>query len=140
MCHHHAAHRGHTAAWGRHHWGHGPWAKHFANTSVPVNIRESDEAYEIQVFAPGLDKLAFNIKVVGDKLSIRCDKVETPPLKPGEQWLREEYQRSGFERQFQLSDNVDSTDIHARYEDGVLRVTVPKLPEAVRPGKAVPVA
>lgn len=140
MCHHHAAHRGHSAAWSRHQGGFGPWSRHFNQSSVPVNVRESNEVYEIQVFAPGLDKLAFNIQVIGDKLSIRCEKAEIPPLKPGERWLREEYRLSGFERQFQLSDQVDTTDIRARYEDGILRVTVPKLPEAVQPGREVPIA
>jgi HSP20 family molecular chaperone IbpA len=108
----------------------GPWAKHFGAwqsqnaPSIPVNLLEKKDWYELSVYAPGLNKDAFQVNVADDILTIRFQHSEQEPTTS--QWLHREYQRTPFERSFQLNGKVDTTSISARYTDGVLELTLPK--------------
>jgi HSP20 family protein len=94
--------------------------------SVNVNIREQADYYELFVFAPGRTKDAFHIAITDDVLVIKAN-AGTP--EPAEQWLHFEHNpKAGFERRFQLNKKVDTDAITARYVDGVLEITLPKLP------------
>jgi HSP20 family protein len=87
-----------------------------------VNIHKTDSSYEMLVFAPGRIKEHFKVDVEGNDLKISY----TPPegfARPN--WVVREYSRGGFVRVFQLDDTIDATNISARYEDGVLYVTLP---------------
>jgi HSP20 family protein len=87
-----------------------------------VNIHKTDSSYEMLVFTPGRIKEHFKVDVEGNDLKISY----TPPegfARPN--WVVREYSRGGFVRVFQLDDTIDSTNISARYEDGVLYVTLP---------------
>ena len=95
-------------------------------TTVPVNIRETDKAYELHVVAAGLAKEDFKLKVDGDLLHI---SYEHKPEAEGEsdgKWLRSEYKKRSFKRTFTLTDKVDATNISAKYTDGVLVISLAK--------------
>jgi HSP20 family protein len=113
--------RGYGAA----HAGFNPFRWQANATRVPVNIRESKDWYELFVYAPGLTKDAFQVNLSSDVLSI---KVAAKEQGGQENWLHYEYPRNGFERQFSLNGKVDTSAITARYTDGVLELTLPKLP------------
>ena len=90
-----------------------------------VNIYKTDNSYELLVFAPGRIKEHFKLDVEGTELKISY----TPPegfQRP--QWVLREYSRGGFVRVFQLDETVDANAITAKYEDGVLRVSLPLVP------------
>lgn len=94
--------------------------------AVSVNIREQADYYELFVFAPGRTKDAFHIAITDDILVIKAN-AGTPEA--AEQWLHFEHNpKAGFERRFQLNKKVDTDAITARYVDGVLEITLPKLP------------
>lgn len=77
------------------------------------------------VFAPGRIKEHFHLDVKGNELIITY----TPPEGfPRPEWVRREYSRGGFERSFGLDENIDTTNITAKYVDGVLQVTLPVIP------------
>jgi HSP20 family protein len=119
--------------------GFGRFGRHFAGRwsgSVPVNIRETADYYELSVFAPGLTKDAFNISVTDDVLIVSSAAGHEPNEQPN--WLHHEYKRGGFERRFQLNNKVDTDSITARYTDGVLELTLPKVPGA--PAQQIAVA
>ncbi|MBL7825120.1 MAG: Hsp20/alpha crystallin family protein [Saprospiraceae bacterium] len=97
-----------------------PWA-----SNIPVNVREKKDWYEIFVYAPGLSKDAFQVSLNGDALSIRFNPSDATGK---EQWLHQEYVQAPFERQFLLHGKVDTSGITARYQEGVLELTLPKLP------------
>lgn len=102
-------------------------------TSVPVNIRETDKTYEVEVMAPGLKKTDFKISLDGKQLSISFEHKEEQ--KEGDEksgYLRQEYRHQSFTRSFSLDDTVDANKIAATYTDGVLHLTVPKKEEAQR--------
>lgn len=133
MCHFNRARMsGHTSAT---HPGWSRFAKSYGNWFVPVNVKDNKDWYEIHVYAPGLSKDAFQVTVTGDILSIRFEHGQQNEQSD---WLHQEYARQPFERQFQLNGKVDTAGISARYTDGVLELTLPKLPGAA--GHEVPVA
>lgn len=94
-------------------------------SDVPVNIRETDKGYELQLFAPGLKKEEFKIHVDRNILTLSFEHKEEEKAQ-GEKWLRTEYKTRGFKRSFTLNEKVDSSNISARYTDGVLVVNLPK--------------
>ena len=99
-----------------------------------VNVYKTDTSFEMLVFAPGRIKEHFKIDVKGNQLNISY----TPPEGfPRPDWLLREYSRGGFMRSFALDPNVDTSQISARYVDGVLQVSLPLLKGEETPGQEV---
>lgn len=92
----------------------------------PVNVQEHSDRYELFVFAPGLSKADFLVSLQGDVLTISVKKQESSEAAGN--WTRREYQPGAFERQFVLNEKIDRENISARYEEGVLILTLQKLP------------
>jgi HSP20 family protein len=90
-----------------------------------VNIYKTDNSYEMLVFAPGRIKENFQLNVKGTELTV---SYLPPDGFPRPEWVRREYSRGAFERTFTLDETIDSKGISARYEDGVLQVTLPLIP------------
>ena len=87
-----------------------------------VNIHKTDTSYEMLVFAPGRIKENFSLGVKGNELTITY----TPPEGfPKFDWVQREYSRGGFVRSFTLDSSIDASKISAKYEDGVLHVSLP---------------
>ena len=87
-----------------------------------VNVYKTDSGFEMLVFAPGRIKENFSLGVKGNELTISY----TPPEGfPKFDWVQREYSRGGFERVFTLDENIDRSKISAKYEDGVLQVSLP---------------
>jgi HSP20 family protein len=100
-------------------------------TTVPsVNIKESDENFEVEVAAPGMEKKDFTITLEGNLLTISSSrKNETEENK--DQYTRREFSYQSFRRSFELAkDVVDEEHIQAKYDNGVLKLTIPKTEKA----------
>ena len=104
-------------------------------TQPAVNVTESDEAYAVHVAAPGMSKDAFAVNVEDNVLRISAEaKSESNEGDEDAGYHRREFSYSSFERRFSLPDNVDDDAIQASYEDGILKLTIPKLsPEEQQP-------
>lgn len=101
-------------------------------SSVPaVNVHESETGYTLEVAAPGLQKEHFHINLDGRVLSISAEQKEEKKEENGK-WTRKEFSYSSFKRAFTLPENVNENSIEARYENGILTVSVPKA-EEVKP-------
>ncbi len=97
------------------------------NVGVPVNLKETDTSYELELAAPGLKKEEFGINVNRDMLTISFEQKEEQNQQNKEEgWLRKEYQKRSFTRIFKLDDAVDANKIEANYTDGILHVSLPK--------------
>lgn len=97
------------------------------NVSVPVNVRETDVSYELQLVAPGLRKEDFVVSLNGDLLTVSFEqKEETSQENKERGWLRKEYQKRSFSRSFSLDEAIDANKIDAKYTDGILHLTLPK--------------
>ena len=87
-----------------------------------VNIYKTDASYEMLVFAPGRIKEHFNLDVQGNELTV---SYMPPEGFPRPDWVLREYSRGGFARSFTLDDTINKEAIVAKYEDGVLQVSLP---------------
>jgi len=107
--------------------GFGGFGSRDMRSTVPVNIRETDKDYQMELVAPGLKKEDFRINISGDMLTVSFErKEEEKKENEAEGWLRREYRMQSFSRSFSLDDSVDANGITARYNDGVLCLTLPK--------------
>lgn len=115
-----------------------PWNEWFGNwdglfgqtLSVPaVNITEEKGAYQVSLAAPGMKKEDFKIAVDGNLLTISSEKEEKREEKD-KKFTRKEYNYTSFSRSFTLPDEVNSERIEAAYEDGVLKIILPRREEA----------
>lgn len=102
------------------------------NTTIPaVNIRETNENFEVEMAAPGMTKNDFKVELDGNVLTITSERKNESELKEGERFNRKEFSYQSFQRTFQLAkDVVDAEKIKAKYENGVLRLMIPKKEEA----------
>jgi HSP20 family protein len=87
-----------------------------------VNIYRTDTSFEMLVFAPGRIREHFHLGVKGNELTV---SYSPPDGFPKFDWVQREYSRGGFVRTFTLNDSIDSSKISAKYEDGVLQVSLP---------------
>jgi len=102
--------------------------------NVPsANITESEKNYLIELAAPGLTKKDFKVEMDNDVLTISAEKKEEK--KEGDEgYSRKEYSYNSFSRSFTLPENCKSEKIDAKYEDGVLKLVLPK--KEITPVKA----
>lgn len=114
-----------------------PWNEWFDNdglwgrvANIPaVNITEHKDEYRVSLAAPGLKKDDFKIDVDGNMLSISSEKEESKEEKD-KKFTRKEYSYSSFSRSFTLPEEVNKEKIEAKYEDGVLKISLPRKEEA----------
>ena len=90
-----------------------------------VDIVENDKAFELHVAAPGMNKEDFQIEMNEDFLTVSGERKFTNEKKDAN-WHSIETQYGSFSRSFSLPENVDSTKIAAKYNNGILEVTIPK--------------
>jgi len=100
--------------------------------TVPaVNITENKENYIVSMAVPGMKKNDFNINLEADMLTISSEK-EDDKEEEGQDYKRREYSYTSFSRSFNLPEEVNKEKIEAAYEDGVLKLILPKKEEAKR--------
>lgn len=112
----------------------------YTNTTIPlVNIRETNDNFEVEMAAPGMNKQDFKVELDGNVLTITSEKQNENEVKEGERYTRREFSYQSFQRSFQLpKEVVDADKIEAKYENGVLKLVVPKKEEArPRPPKMI---
>jgi HSP20 family protein len=102
------------------------------NTTIPaVNIRETAEHFAVEVAAPGMKKEDFTLELDGNTLTIRSERQEEGEQKEGDRYTRREFSYQSFQRMFTLpKEVVDVDNIEARYENGLLKLLIPKKDEA----------
>jgi HSP20 family protein len=109
------------------------------NTTLPsVNIKENDEGFEVELAAPGLEKKDFKIELNNNLLTISSEKKIESEVKEGEQFTRREFSYQSFSRSFTLPNSANSEKVAAKYDNGILRVMIPKKEEAKpKPAKMI---
>jgi len=110
-------------------WGNNNYSP--TGTTVPsVNIKETADSYEVEVAAPGMQKKDFTIQLEGNLLTLSSVKEQQEETKE-ENYTRREFSYQSFQRSFELPKNVvDEENINARYENGLLSLSIPKLDQA----------
>jgi HSP20 family protein len=94
--------------------------------NVPTaNVSETSKEYKIELAAPGLDRKDFKVEIENNTLTISAEKEEEKKEGDGG-YSKREYSFNSFSRSFALPDNVREGNIDAKYENGVLRIMLPK--------------
>jgi len=102
------------------------------NTTLPaVNIKENDNEYNIEMAAPGLKKENFKINYDKGRLMISSEKKDQKEEKDESKITRREFCYQCFKRSFTIpEDEVNIDKISAKYENGILQISLPKREEA----------
>jgi len=90
-----------------------------------VNVSDNEKSYDVEVAAPGMNKEDFKVAVDNGVLTISSEK-ETETEETKDNYTRKEFSYSSFSRSFGLPENVDDKKIKAKYDNGILRITIPK--------------
>ena len=108
------------------------WNSAEENTTLPaVNINENDNEFNIEMAAPGLKKENFKINYDNGRLMISSEKKNQKEEKTEAKITRREFSYQSFKRSFIIPEDEVKTDkISAKYENGILKICLPKREEA----------
>lgn len=91
-----------------------------------IDVRELDGAYEVQAEMPGVNKDDIQVQVDRNRVSISAEIKRESEQKEGERVLRSERYYGMVGRSFQLASEIDESGATARFENGILTLTLPK--------------
>lgn len=105
-----------------------------------LNIKETDDNFEIELAAPGFAKKDFEVTIEDNCLNISAEK-STSEEEKDDNYTRKEFSYNAFERALQLPETVKQEEIKAAYKDGILSFNLTKKEEAKKvPPKKVEIA
>ena len=105
-----------------------------------ANIIENDKDFKIELAAPGLEKKDFKVEVQDGVLSISAEK-EQEKKEESKNFKRREFTYNSFARSFSLPENCLSDKIEAKYESGILHLSLPKKEMTIsKPAKEIKVS
>lgn len=110
------------------------------NTLPAVNVTENNDDFLIEVAAPGMKRDDFKVELDNNILTVSSEKENKEETTEGT-YTRREFSYQSFQRSFVLShEKVMGDNITAKYEDGILRIVVPKREEAkLKPARQIQV-
>jgi len=98
----------------------------FKALSIPaVNIKETEEEFQLELAAPGITKKDLNISVEKGLLNISAETKSQMEEKEDSYTLKE-FNYKSFNRSFKLPENINENDIVAKYKEGILQLSIPK--------------
>ena len=103
------------------------FGKRFSDPAA--NIIESNDAFMLDLAAPGMAKDDFKINLENNILNISAE-FEDQKREEGKNYTRKEFYYGSFSRAFTLPKTIDLESIKADYEDGILKITLPKKQDA----------
>jgi HSP20 family protein len=117
----------------------GNWSSGRSASFMPdIDIRETDKEYRVTIELPGVDEKDIDLSLSGNTLIVKGEKKEEHEDQDGD-YYRAERSFGAFQRAIALpSSEVDVNAIKAKFKKGLLRVTLPKKPEAQSKTKKSP--
>ena len=102
------------------------YGKHVKNM-MKTDIRETENQFELDIDLPGFKKEDVNLDLKNGYLTISADKALDKDEKDNEgRYIRQERWSGSCSRSFYVGENVKPEDVHAKFEDGILRLSLPK--------------
>jgi len=117
-------------------WGRDYPAPHLV---PPVNIHETNDGFHLELNAPGRNKEDFKLKLEKDLLTITYEPKETTEEK-NFKTIRREFQFKAFKRSFSLDDQIQMDGIQATYENGILKLFLPRIEKSVISSKEISIS
>jgi HSP20 family protein len=91
-----------------------------------MDVSETPEAYTVKADIPGMKKEDIKVSIEGNQVSISAESRSEKEEKEGETVVRSERSYGRQSRSFTLGSEIDDAKANARYENGVLELTLPK--------------
>lgn len=107
-----------------------------SNSSAPVNINETENGYNVEFSVPGRNKEDFKINVENGLLTVSYEKKEQAESKEAKS-VRKEFSFQSFKRSFTLDEKINADGIEAKYENGILSISLPKKEEVKNAPKQI---
>ena len=98
----------------------------FTNSSPSTNIIEKDDSFVLELAAPGLNKDDFSITIEKNHLVVAAKKESSSEGHEKNGYTKREFNYESFKRSFHLSEKISREDISAKYENGILVITLSK--------------
>ena len=108
--------------------------------SPSVNILEKENGFFLEVVSPGMAKSDFKIELKNKQLTISAEKQKANETVESDKVWRKEYTLDSFNRSFYLPASVEADAIEANYDQGILKIFIPKKAEAIPTVKNIEVA
>jgi HSP20 family protein len=99
--------------------------KKLKHTLPAVNIKENKNEFKIEFASPGFTKKDFKIDLDQDVLTVSAEK-DNEVIEEKEDYTRKEFSYNSFSRSFTLPKTVNAEKIDAKYNDGILKLSIPK--------------
>lgn len=117
-----------------------PWRSDLVERapSIKLDVNENDTSYTVKAEIPGVRKEDVDVRIDGNQVSISAEVKKESEEKEGERVLRSERQYGYASRSFTLACPVDEGKSNAKYQDGILELTLPK--KATMSSKRLPIA
>lgn len=110
-------------------------------TLPAVNVLDLDDKFLVEMAVPGFKKSDFNVNLDNKLLTISAEHKTENEENVDDHYTRREFGYSSFQRTFTLPEIIDNEKIVAKYEDGILKVALPKLEEAKKkPAKSIKIS
>ena len=93
---------------------------------IKVDVKESEQAYTVQAEVPGVPKEDIHISIDGSVVTLRAEVKQQDSQSKDEKVLRTERYFGSVARSFQLPQDIDQANAKAKYDSGVLTLTLPK--------------
>lgn len=103
-----------------------------AEPQIRMDVKEADGKYMIKAEIPGVNKDDIHVTIDGNRVSISAEVKKEKEEKEGERVIRCERSYGMASRSFNLADEVDQSKVQAKYNNGVLELTLPKKPGSSR--------
>jgi len=92
---------------------------------TPVNVKETENEYVLEVVAPGFQKEDFKINLDNNTLTVSAETKEEAE-NTNDKFVRKEFKQQSFSRSFTIDENIDAESISAKYVNGVLTLNLAK--------------
>ena len=97
-----------------------------AGLEIRIDVKEAEGEYQVQAEMPGVKKDDIQVQIDGNRVSISAEVKRESEQKEGERVLRSERYYGSVGRSFQLASEIDDGAASAKFEDGVLKLALPK--------------
>ena len=95
-------------------------------SQIKIDVKEDDAAYTVQAEVPGVPKEDIHVSIEGNVVSLRAEVRQMDQKTEGEKVLRSERYFGSVARSFQLPADIDASQAKAKYDNGILTLTLPK--------------
>jgi HSP20 family protein len=119
-----------------------PWTNRSEDVtpSPSVNVTEKENGFYLELVSPGLNKEDFSIELKEKQLTISAEKKTEAENKDNGKVLRKEYSFNSFKRSFYLPNTIEGDAIQASYDQGILKVYIPKKATSATTVKTIEIA